>query len=121
MSTTKSDIIEAAESVHDGLGPGHTESVYHRALHYEFSKKGIKFSSETTIPIFYDGMNVGTRRPDMMVETDDGNIVIELKAGSKRGEEQLLSYIDIIEDDSNYDIDFGMLIQFNDDLEITES
>lgn len=121
MSTSHSDIVEAAEAVHEELGPGHTESVYHRALEYEFSNNDIQFSSETTVTIFYKGMPVGTRRPDMMVETDDGNIIIELKSGTERGEEQLRSYIQILEDDANFEVDSGMLIQFNDELLITET
>jgi len=110
-------IIEAAEEVHDGVGVGQTESTYHRALEHEFSMNNINFSSEATIPIFYKDMIVGKRRLDMMVKTDDGNVIVELKAGNKSGEEQLSDYISILEEDDNFDIIGGILIRFNDELE----
>jgi GxxExxY protein len=114
-------IIESAEEVHEHLGVGHTESTYHSALERELSNQHIPFVSEGTIPIFYKGSPVGRRRPDMFVETDDGTIIVELKAGSKTGEEQLLDYQSILEDDSNFNITGGILIRFNDELEYVKS
>lgn len=114
-------IIASAEEVHDTLGVGHTESTYHRAMEREFSERGIPFSSEGTIPIFYKGSPVGRRRPDMFVETDDGTIIVELKAGSKSGEGQLLDYQNILGDDSNFDITGGVLVRFNEEVEVVTS
>lgn len=114
------NVLEAAEEVHKSLGPGFTESVYHSALQVELSKRGIEHSSETTIPIMYDGHPVGRRRPDLIVSEDE-KTVVELKAGSKSGENQLLQYQDILEDDDNFDIQNGILIRFNDELEIIRS
>lgn len=112
------DIVSSAEEVHESLGVGHTESVYHRALEREFSERGIPFSSEGTIPIFYKGAPVGRRRPDMFVDRDDGTIIVELKSGSNSGEEQLLDYQHILGDDNNFDIAGGVLLRFNDELEV---
>jgi GxxExxY protein len=53
----------AAEEVFNGLGAGFTESVYHRAMHVELSSRGIMFSSEGSIPVFYRGAPVGRRHP----------------------------------------------------------
>jgi len=114
-------IVASAESVHNELGSGHTEATYHRALEREFSGRGIPFSSENTIPILYKGTTVGKRRPDLFVDTDDGIIIIELKAGSNSGEEQLLDYQNILSDDDNFTINFGMVIQFNEDVEVIRS
>jgi len=57
----------------------------------------------------------------MFVETDDGTIIIELKAGSKSGEGQLLDYQSILGDDSNFDITGGVLVRFNKELEVVTS
>lgn len=121
MDDTLENIRDAAEEVHDILGPGCSESTYHRALEHEFSNQQIPFSSEGTISIFYKGLPVGKRRPDMFVENGDGEIVVELKAGSDRGEGQMLNYVSILSEDKNYDITNGILIRFNDELEITTS
>ena len=115
---TVEEIREAAESVHDSLGVGFTESVYHRALMVELSDSGVEHSSETTIPITYGGHSVGRRRPDLMVRTEDGLAVVELKAGTSSGEKQLLQYLDLLADDDNFDVSRGILIQFNEELAI---
>lgn len=120
METFES-IVAAAECVHEALGAGHTENTYHRALERELSERGVPFASETTIPINYKGMSVGQRRPDMFVHSDNGTIVVELKAGSTAGEAQLVDYQRILEDDDNYDIACGVLIRFNDDVEVMKS
>lgn len=116
------DIVDAATEVHGVLGSGCSESTYHRALEHEFSRRGIPFTSETTVPILYKGMPVGKRRPDMIVSTEDEkSYAVELKAGSNRGQAQLFNYIDIIGEDANFDLSGGILIRFNDDLEVVKS
>jgi len=114
----ESESIDAAEEVHDALGAGFTESVYHRALEAELSERGVSFSSEGSIPVFYKGTPVGRRRPDLFVKDGDQTIILELKAGSSRGDAQLLQYLDLLGEDSNFDISKGMLVQFNDDVEV---
>lgn len=109
---------EAAREVHDRLGPGFTESVYHKALSRELSERGIAHHSEGTIPVMYKGAPVGRRRPDMFVMTEYGALVVELKAGSGSGEEQLLQYLDMTVEDQNIDdIVGGVVIRFNEELE----
>jgi len=109
----------AAEEVFNGLGAGFTESVYHRAMHVELSSRGIMFSSEGSIPVFYRGAPVGRRHPDLFLFPEDGKtVVVELKAGSKSGKSQLLQYLDMTQKDSNFnDIIGGAVIRFNDVLE----
>lgn len=111
----------AAEEVLRKLGPGHTESTYHRALETELSSRGISFSSEGTIPILYKGSPVGRRRPDMFLNRDDGTVIVELKAGGNSGEKQIASYNDILSDDENFDIVGAYLVRFGDELEIIEA
>lgn len=112
------DLTDAAKEVHSHLGAGHTESTYHRALERELSERGISFSSEGTVPIFYKGSPVGRRRPDMFVYCDEGTVIVELKAGSSSGEEQLLDYVELLEGDDNYNVIEGVVIRFNEEVEI---
>lgn len=90
-------------------------------MEVELSSRGIEFSSEGTIPVTYKGKPVGRRRPDMFIETDDGMVVTELKAGSNSGEAQLLDYQDILGEDSNFNIVGGILVRFNEEVEVVTS
>lgn len=115
------ELIAAAEEVHDGIGSGQTEATYHRAMERELSERGIPFTSEGTIPIFYKGTPVGKRRPDMFVKDDGHVIVVELKAGTTKGKEQLFDYESILSDDNNFYISGAILIQFNEEVETVTS
>ena len=63
--------------VHNTLGNGFQEVIYQRCLAIEMDKAGLNFGREVEQPIYYDGIEVGTRRADFIVEND---IVVELKA-----------------------------------------
>lgn len=114
----KEELRKSAEEVHDELGSNFTETIYHSALQRELSERGIAHHSEGTVPVMYKGAPVGRRRPDMFLVSDEGTTIVEMKAGSSSGEDQLLQYMDIIGQDSNYgEILGGAVIQFNDELE----
>jgi GxxExxY protein len=66
-----------AMKVHNTLGNGFQEVIYQRCLAIEFQKAGIAFARELEHTIYYEGIEVGTRRADFIVE---GCIVVELKA-----------------------------------------
>lgn len=70
-------IIGCAMRVHAFLGNGFQEVIYQRALVIEFRKGGLNFDRELEMPIFYEGINIGTRRVDFLVE---GTIMVEMKA-----------------------------------------
>lgn len=70
-------IIGAAIQVHKVLGPGFLEAVYQKALVLELQKLGLKVDCEVPVTIFYDGVEVGKHRLDLLVEDQ---IVVELKA-----------------------------------------
>lgn len=110
---------EAAEEVFEELGPGWSESIYHRALERELSARQIPFHSEGTIPVMYKGAPVGRRRPDLFIVPEVGNtIIVELKAGSKSGSAQLMQYLDLTEADLNLGkIRGGAVIRFNEEVE----
>ncbi|EGQ44289.1 MAG: hypothetical protein J07AB43_00550 [Candidatus Nanosalina sp. J07AB43] len=119
----KRTLLACSEQVHGVLGGGFTETVYHSALERELSDQNVSHVSEGTLPILYKGTPVGRRRPDMFLVSENGEkIVVELKAGSTKGKEQLAEYMTIIENDDNYDdIVGGCLIQFNNSLHVYET
>ena len=87
-------IIGAAMEVHNELGCGFLESVYHEALSSELSLRAVPFASEVLLPVLYKGKPLSTIfRADMICY---GNVVVELKAIKELGkieEAQLLNYL----------------------------
>ena len=70
-------IIGCAMKVHKTLGNGFQEVIYQRCLAIELVNAGLHFEREREQTIFYEGINVGTRRADFIVEN---HLVVELKA-----------------------------------------
>ena len=70
-------IIGCAMEVHRILGNGFQEVIYQRCLAIELSRAGLNFGREVEQKIFYDGIYVGTRRADFVVEN---KVIVELKA-----------------------------------------
>ena len=63
--------------VHNTLGNGFQEVIYQRCLAIELGKAGVHFAREVTQPLFYEDIEVGTRRADFVVENC---LILELKA-----------------------------------------
>ncbi|NHA04979.1 GxxExxY protein [Mucilaginibacter sp. HC2] len=70
-------IIGCAMKVHNTLGNGFQEVIYQRCLAIELANEGVNFVREQEHPIFYNNIEVGTRRADFVVE---GKVSVELKA-----------------------------------------
>jgi GxxExxY protein len=70
-------IIGCAMKVHNTLGPGFQEVIYQRCLAIELQRAGLEFVREQEQTIYYDGIDVGTRRADFVIEN---KIVLEIKA-----------------------------------------
>lgn len=70
-------IIGCAMKVHTKLGNGFQEVIYQRCLAIEFNKESLKFEREKEQKIFYDDIEVGTRRADFVLEN---KITVEIKA-----------------------------------------
>jgi GxxExxY protein len=70
-------IIGCAMKVHNTLGNGFQEVIYQRCLAIELGNAGFEFGREVEQTIYYNGIDVGTRRADFIVEK---KIVVELKA-----------------------------------------
>lgn len=63
--------------VHNTLGPGFQEVIYQRCLAIELERAGLGFQREQEHTIYYEDIDVGTRRADFVVEDQ---VVVELKA-----------------------------------------
>lgn len=70
-------VIGCAMKVHNTLGNGFQEVIYQRCLAIELDRAGINFVRELEQTIYYDTIEVGTRRADFVVE---GKLVVEIKA-----------------------------------------
>ncbi|MEM1134633.1 MAG: GxxExxY protein [Bacteroidota bacterium] len=74
-------IIGCSMKVRNTLGNGFQEVIYQRRLQrclaIELEKAGLGFVREYEMPIYYEGIQVGTRRADFILEDQ---VVIELKA-----------------------------------------
>jgi GxxExxY protein len=99
-------IIGCAMRVHSALGNGFQEVIYQRALAIEFTKIGLLFERELEMPIFYDGIRIGTRRVDFLVE---GKVSTELKAVTQLEKVHLAQALNYLE---AYKLEVGLLINF---------
>ena len=70
-------VIGCAMKVHNVLGNGFQEVIYQRCPPIELEKASVAFLREVEKTIYYDGVDVGTRRADFVV---DEKIIVELKA-----------------------------------------
>lgn len=66
-----------AMKVHNTLGNGFQEVIYQRCLAIELEKAGLSFVREQDHVIYYEDIEVGTRRADFVVENQ---VIVELKA-----------------------------------------
>jgi len=99
-------IIGSAMKVHGILGNGFQEVIYQRALTIEMEKRGLSFAREMEMEIYYDEIQIGTRRVDFFVED---RIMVEIKAVinlEDRHLAQSMNYCQV------YNLPLGLLINF---------
>jgi GxxExxY protein len=70
-------VIGCAMKVHSTLGNGFQELIYQRCLAIELEKASIEFKREVDQTIFYEGIEVGTRRADFVIAS---KLIVEIKA-----------------------------------------
>ena len=120
-------ISNSASRVFTQLGPGHSEKIYHKALHCELISLGFNITSEYHVPITYnDSKNnihiLESERIDIMIhghnnnkyqELENKNIILELKSISKQiqaqEKNQVYKYINQLK---NLDFSYGIIINF---------
>ena len=61
-------IIGAAMTVLNTLKPGLDEKLHERALVIELRKRGHKIDQQRQFPVYYDGIEIGTLIPDLIVD-----------------------------------------------------
>lgn len=99
-------IIGCAMKVHRTLGNGFQEVIYQRALALEMQNQGLSFESEKGQVIYYNGVEIGTRRVDFLVE---GKILVELKALTDLEDVHLAQAKNYVE---AFRLEVGLLINF---------
>ena len=87
-------IIGCCFEVHQQLGPGFQETIYHRAVEIAFKTAGLAFVREKSYKVSFSKILVGTFRVDLLVEDQ---VIVEIKASTgflpKVFEAQVLSYL----------------------------
>ena len=105
-------IIKAAQNVHNKLGYGFLEKVYHNAMVLELRKTGLEAASEKAITVCYDGQVIGEYFADIVVAD---KVILEIKAVqtvNSAHEAQLVNYLKAT------NIDVGLLLNFGKSLEV---
>ncbi len=95
-----------AMKVHRTLGNGFQEVIYQRCLAIELKKAEIDFVRELPHPIYYDGIKVGGRRADFVVEE---KVIVEIKAVINLEDVHLAQAKNYV---VAYDKPIGLLINF---------
>lgn len=99
-------IIGCAMKVYNTLGPGFQEVIYQRCLAIELQRAGLNFVREQEHTIYYEGINVGKRRADFVIEK---KIVVEIKAMVNLEDVHLAQAKNYV---VAYDFPNGLLINF---------
>jgi GxxExxY protein len=100
-------VLAAAVDVHKALGPGFLESIYQRAMEVALEHRHIVFERQKEIHVFFEELDVGLHRLDLVIER---SLILELKA-IKAFEDvhysQLKSYLKAT------GLHIGLLLNFN--------
>jgi GxxExxY protein len=95
-----------AMKVHSAMGNGFQEVIYQRCLAIEFDKAKLNFGREVEQNIYYEGIQVGTRRADFVVED---RVIVEIKAVIRLEDVHLAQAKNYV---VAYNFSVGLLINF---------
>jgi GxxExxY protein len=99
-------IIGAAMTVLNTLKPGLDEKLYERALVIELKKRGHEARPQLEYPVYYDGQQIGTLIPDLIV---DDLVIVDTKVVAAFNDShiaQMIGYLTII------DLNLALLLNF---------
>jgi GxxExxY protein len=99
-------IVGAAMKVLNTLKPGLDEKLYERALVIELRKRGHKADQQRQFPVYYEGENIGTLVPDLIV---DDLVIADPKVVTAFNEAhiaQMIGYLNIT------DLKLALLLNF---------
>lgn len=104
-------LVDVFIRVHSELGPGLLESVYETAICHELTKRGLNFTKQQGISVYYDSvkMDMGFRA-DVIVEN---KVIIEIKSIEALlpvHHKTLLTYLKLTK------LKLGLLVNFNTNL-----
>ena len=107
-------ILNISNNVFLQLGKGFNECIYHKALLVDLYKSEYNIETEKIIPILFNNICVGHVKTDIIVDTSDLLIIIELKALDRdinyKEEIQVNKYIKHINKSKKK---FGLIINFS--------
>lgn len=102
------DFMAAVFDVHNEMGHGFLEEVYHESLELELTQRGIAYVSKPKLALFYKGQLLKKQyEADLIVI---GEIVVELKAVKAllpEHEAQLINYLRATGKRVGYLVNFG--------------
>jgi GxxExxY protein len=107
MNELTHNVIGAAYSVYQELGPGLDEGLYESAMSRELQLRGVPFSRQMIFDVHYKGEKIGEKRIDFLVAD---KLIVELKAVESLTplhKAQVLTYLKITKRK------LGLLINFN--------
>mgnify|MGYP001071091135 FL=1 len=100
-------IINCCYKVHNELGSGFKERIYHNALKLFLDEEGLKYETEKAFEVNVKGKRVGSLKLDLIIED---KVIVELKAVTGYIPEvfkyQVLSYLKVS------GLHVGLLINF---------
>ena len=100
-------VIGCAYKVHNTLGFGFLEIIYHKAMLIELGKANLKTESEKALRVYYENSVIGEFSADIFVEDE---IIVELKSVErvvKAHEVQVVNYLTASKKDIGLLISFG--------------
>lgn len=101
------EIVDAAYSIHAGIGPGLLESVYETLLERELTRRGLTVERQKAVSFEYDGVRFEDGfRVDLLVENQ---VIVELKCVERIAPvhpKQVLTYLRLMK------LPVGLLINF---------
>ena len=107
LNALATEIIDAANTVHQYLGPGFFETVYLDALCIELGFRGIPFMRQVPVNLMYRGMPVGEGLVDLYVGRRIICILKSVEDLTEVHEAQMTSFLRMT------GCKLGMLINFN--------
>jgi GxxExxY protein len=101
-------LVDIFFKVHTRLGPGLLESVYEAAICHELNKRGLSYTRQQAIQVWYDEVRLDLGfRADIIV---DQKVIIEVKSVEAIipvFQKTLLTYLKLT------DMKLGLLVNFN--------
>ncbi len=89
FSSLSYEVIGACQDVQRQLGVHCMEVDYQRALGIALHKRGLHWRREVHIPLAYDGIVVTKRLVDFVIENEQDQLLLEIKAASQLKDEDI--------------------------------